>query len=377
MHMSFHINPHIERLVMTPIMVADTITSPRPGMMQVLTHHGGWHADELHAIALWMLAHGYDPAAGPTIDGVVVIRTRDPQVISIARALNAHVDNPAHAIPIFDVGGIYQPASLSFDHHQADFTESRSNGIAYSTAGLVWKEMGSRIVRHLMSHPSNDDISCIGDMVHAIDKHIIQWIDAIDTGSCRRREERIMLGTVDGRPVHVSHDADYDGLWSHISIGPDDVNFIWSLRTVMLRLITMIHGIMRSYMVPSPLSDAICDSVDDRILIMRREGPWIHALTKNPSYDTIMLVVFPSDQTWRIQWVPSHPPQFDLRGQGFPESWRGLGNNDISIATLHERGADTDIIFCHKTGFLCVSKTFEGAIKTARSVLSGNRAGPS
>ncbi len=63
--------------------------------MRVATHPGGFHADDVFAIAALRLVHG----------DLEVVRSRDPEVLAAADLR-------------VDVGGRYAPATGDFDHHQ-------------------------------------------------------------------------------------------------------------------------------------------------------------------------------------------------------------------------------------------------------------------
>src|SRR5271170_7573470 len=75
------------------------------------THDGTFHADEVTACALLIL---FD-----LIDKDKIIRTRDPQRLSECEF-------------VCDVGGIYDPSSKRFDHHQSEYRGE------LSSAGMIW-----------------------------------------------------------------------------------------------------------------------------------------------------------------------------------------------------------------------------------------------
>jgi uncharacterized UPF0160 family protein len=78
----------------------------------VITHDTAFHADEIIAVALLREA-GYQ---------FEIIRTRDPKVLAEAVS--------DKNILVLDVGGVYDPEMLNFDHHQ--------NKDLLSAAGLVY-----------------------------------------------------------------------------------------------------------------------------------------------------------------------------------------------------------------------------------------------
>lgn len=90
--------------------------------MNILTHSGAWHADEVLAIALLSAVYNKTPG---------VVRTRDPELIQAALA-----DKDTY---VLDVGGEYLPLRKNFDHHQRGFEYRNHKGNKLSTFGLVVK----------------------------------------------------------------------------------------------------------------------------------------------------------------------------------------------------------------------------------------------
>src|SRR3954471_4858696 len=115
--------------------------------MRVATHDGSFHADDVFAVAALRMVH----------PGLEVVRSRDPGVIG-------DVDLRV------DVGLRDDPRTGDFDHHQRGGAGERANGIPYASFGLVWRRYGAEL--------------CGGDELTAaqVDAHLVQGVDAIDTG---------------------------------------------------------------------------------------------------------------------------------------------------------------------------------------------------
>ena len=115
--------------------------------MQVATHDGSFHADEVFALAALSLLD----------DALEIVRTRD-------------ADRLAAADLRVDVGFASDPATGDFDHHQKGGAGERPNGVRYASFGLVWREYGARV--------------CAGDaeVAERVDQSLVQGIDANDTG---------------------------------------------------------------------------------------------------------------------------------------------------------------------------------------------------
>src|SRR4051812_5273225 len=94
--------------------------------MLIVTHGGKFHADDAWAVAVLHILF-------PDAD---IVRTRDPAIIATADFA-------------VDVGGVWNPATGRFDHHQKGFDGARGSGVPYASAGLVWREYGARCVAAL------------------------------------------------------------------------------------------------------------------------------------------------------------------------------------------------------------------------------------
>jgi uncharacterized UPF0160 family protein len=105
-------------------------------MVTIATHSGTFHADE--SLAVFMLK------ALPEYKDAELIRTRDADLIGKADI-------------VVDVGGVYDPETRRFDHHQRGFTETFSSlyDIKLSSAGLIYKHYGKRVLAELLKWPSD------------------------------------------------------------------------------------------------------------------------------------------------------------------------------------------------------------------------------
>jgi uncharacterized UPF0160 family protein len=85
---------------------------------KIVTHDTTFHADEVFGVAIIQLLLPYGYGTGST-----VIRTRDKAILAEA------IDDPETLV--MDVGGVYMPEMLNFDHHQ-DMNLP-------SSAGMIWE----------------------------------------------------------------------------------------------------------------------------------------------------------------------------------------------------------------------------------------------
>ena len=86
----------------------------------LVTHSGGFHADELLSSVILTLLF---PQAQ-------IVRSRAPEWIT-----------PAPDRIIYDVGGAYDPVAGIFDHHQRG-APLRDDGQPFSSFGLIWRRFG-------------------------------------------------------------------------------------------------------------------------------------------------------------------------------------------------------------------------------------------
>nr|CRX79072.1 hypothetical protein ls5930a1_00094 [Leucosporidium scottii] len=131
-------------------------TSPLIG-----THSGTFHADE--ALAVFLLRQL------PTYNNADLVRSRDPKVFEDCTV-------------VVDVGGVYDPEALRFDHHQRGFNEVFGGDFVtkLSSAGLVYKHFGQEILSTILSLPiTNSTIQTLYPKLYA---DFIEAFDGIDNG---------------------------------------------------------------------------------------------------------------------------------------------------------------------------------------------------
>src|SRR3989344_1960572 len=116
----------------------------------LVTHNGSFHADDVFACAALSFVLGCE---GVPFE---IIRTRDEDIITKADY-------------VFDVGGIYDAEQNRFDHHQPGGAGKRSNGIEYSSLGLVWNKFGEKLAGSVRAR-------------EVIEKRLCAPIDAWDNG---------------------------------------------------------------------------------------------------------------------------------------------------------------------------------------------------
>jgi uncharacterized UPF0160 family protein len=125
----------------------------------IATHNGGFHADDVTAVAVLLLLY---PDAQ-------LIRTRDAELVAAADfAVN--------------VGGIWDPQAGRFDHRQRGFDGRRPSGVMYASSGLVWAAHGLQFVQRVCPLARE----ALAARVHQlVDDELVQYLDQMDTGQAQ------------------------------------------------------------------------------------------------------------------------------------------------------------------------------------------------
>ena len=282
----------------------------------IATHNGNFHADDVFSIA----------ALKNIFSTFNLVRTRDLEVIGKADV-------------VIDVGGIYDPETGRFDHHQRGGAGERENGIPYSSFGLVWKKYGLEI--------------CGGnqDVANSVDSSLVSTIDAIDCGHVEGVSKGISLSQT------ISM---FNPTWeeeSHYDVCFDEAVAFAS--RVLTRFIATASGGINA---KSIVAKAIEQAEDPRVIVLEQYTPWkrtVHALSEDA-----LFMVYPSDSgQWRIQTVPVEPGSFENR-KSLPKAWAGLSDKALQDVTQLD-----DAMFCHNGLFIGGAASFESTMKMAAMAL--------
>ncbi len=306
--------------------------------VDIVTHDGVFHADEVVAVATIAIAM---PSLTQT---VTVARSRDQKVIDEAR------------VAVVDVGGRYEPSRHQtrsgpidyLDHHQWQPRKGeglRENGVAYAAAGLTWKHYG-RLVLWNMGCPEK-----LQSKVHdAIDRKVIQGIDALDTGT---------MPKADG-PALVSLSSLVSS-FNPRNGGDFDAAFLQAVSFAISCLERLVSNeIAAASAYQAVYSQAIdCQS---QVLVLDSGSNWQEAVVvanENKSRP-IDFVVFPDPKgQWMVQCVPPALGSFDKRVP-LPEAWAAKRDQELADLT-----GVADAIFCHAGRFICGAQSKEGALRLA------------
>jgi uncharacterized UPF0160 family protein len=299
--------------------------------MRVATHPGGFHADDVFAVAALRLAH-------PDED-IEVVRTRDADVQAAADVR-------------VDVGGRDDASTGDFDHHQKGGAGERANGIRYASFGLVWRAFGAAI--------------CGGsqEAADAIDERLVQGVDANDNG------QTIMESLVDDvRPMTVSGVVGaLNPAWDEeLDQAAEDARFAEAVALAQHILVRQVAGAAAFQRARELVRAAIAAAEDPRVIELASNMPWRETVVSEAP--AARLVVYPKSDGWGMVAVPVAPGSFDNR-MDLPAAWAGLTGAELAAVT----GVD-DALFAHTARFYASAASRNGVLALARAALADSDGG--
>jgi uncharacterized UPF0160 family protein len=357
-----------------------TTTSPVP---VICTHNGSFHCDEAMACGLLRQLPQYHNAA--------VLRTRDPKQIDACDI-------------VVDVGAVYDPEKLRYDHHQGSFhgtmtTPRKSYHTRLSSAGLVYKHYGRCIIQQYIEaalKPSSSvraavlamtgweesrttvteqELDLLEDAVYA---NFVEQVDGIDNGvECwglvdpavgqlkQNYKQSSNLSQRIGQLQPYWNEADNG------SVVAENAAFAVAMEMAATEFFESLTYLAFSWL---PARSLVVDAFDRRydfdasgkiVVFQGKMCPWKdHLLELEAEHDcvgSVLYVVFSDGKSWRVQAVPKTSSSFENRK---PLPYRGLRDDDLSAAAGIDGG-----VFVHVSGFIGGMKTYEGAMALAKKAL--------
>lgn len=314
--------------------------------MLIVTHSGKFHADDAWAAAVLNVLY----------PGSEIVRTRDPAIIEKADFA-------------VDVGGIWDPASGRFDHHQKGFDGARLSGVVYASAGLVWREHGARCVAALAEAHTGQRLSeeAAREIAYAIDADIVQYLDMSDTGAARNAPGSYGLSAVI---------SGFNPNWldeQRMGYGePTEAYRLGQFRRAM-ELLTDIMINAVKYRVGATLAvEQVRQSAvleDGKVLFLKNSAlPWTSVVRKEMPKILFVISHNLGEQRYMLHTVPVSPESFDARAD-LPAAWAGLRDAELAAVT-----GVPDAGFCHNGRFIAAVKSYEGARVMARQALAAAEA---
>jgi len=308
--------------------------------MIIATHSGKFHADDVWAAAVLNLM----------FPGSELLRTRDPAVI-------------ARADFAVDVGGVWDPETGRFDHHQKGFQGARASGVVYASAGLVWKEYGPRCVT-LVAQQAGHALSLTQatEMAHAIDADLVQYLDMSDTGAARSAPGSYGLSAV----ISGFNPTWLDEQSAGSAAAADMLRLTRFRRAMEIATDIITNGVL--YRVGALLAvQQVRQSQrleDGRLLFLENAGlPWA-SIVRNEMPGVLFVISHSvAEQRYMLHTVPSAAESFEAR-KDLPEPWAGLQGAELAAAT-----GVPDAVFCHNNLFIAACKSWDGVVEMARQAL--------
>ncbi len=299
-------------------------------MKKLVTHNGGFHADDVTAYAI------LKEVLTKRGETWILERTRDAEVIK-----NADI--------AFDIGFEYDTSRNRYDHHQRERAGSRENGILYAAAGLVWKHFGHDL--------------CENDAVWSqIDRSLISAIDAQDNGQDVIKETyfKDIIFTQLGQYFYHFEPGPFEETSPEILVSKFEEASEFA-RGIIVRALHNFNEYEKAFLEAKKVYE---EAPDKTILVFDKnyERPTWKRMSEFPEPIFVMYYTTKNDQ-WKVEAVPEHPESQKSRKLA-PESWRGSGPEDMIAAT-----GVVDATFCHPSGFLFGAKSFEGAMELAKKAL--------
>jgi uncharacterized UPF0160 family protein len=252
-----------------------------------------------------------------------IVRSRDQEVIDQAEI-------------VLDVGAEYDPETLRFDHHQNSFTRAREDGTPYATAGLVWEHYGKEILAKKGLEGDYEQQFAL----EWVDQKIIKDIDAVDNGRF-----------VDDPRPSVSMLIGMMNASSADDIEQQEAAFNQAIEFTSVILNNFIKAAIKEAEVVVQL-EACAKNVDEGILVLEENLPFKDFIRSHPE---ITRVVYPKGSEGYGVYCNGNENHL-------PERFRGLREDELKAVT----GLD-DAVFCHKSGFMSVCRSFESAMVMAKS----------
>jgi uncharacterized UPF0160 family protein len=271
------------------------------------------------------------------------VRTRDPAAIEAADFA-------------IDVGGIWDPAAGRFDHHQKGFSGARSTGVPYASAGLVWREYGTRCVSALAASHTGHELpeGKAREIAYAIDADIVQYLDLSDVGAAKNAPGGYGLSAVI---------SGFNPNWlDEQRMGYGDASDAYRLsqfRRAMAVLTDILINAVK-YRVGALLAvEQIRQSEvleGGKVLFLKNSAlPWTQVVRKEMPKVLFVISHSLAEQRYMLHTIPISAESFEARAD-LPEAWAGLRDAELAAVT-----GVPDASFCHNGRFIAAVKSYEGA----------------
>ncbi len=314
--------------------------------MVIVTHSGKFHADDAWAVAVLNVLF-------PDSD---IQRTRD----------TAAVDAADFAV---DVGGIWDPATGRFDHHQKGFSGARPSTVPYASAGLVWREYGARCVSALAATHAGVELAeeKARDIAHGIDGDIVQYLDLSDVGAAKNAPGGYGLSAI----ISGFNPNWLDEQRLGSAAAADAYRLQQFKRAMAFLTDIMVNAV--NYRVGAMLAVQEVRQAevleDGAVLCLKNSAlPWSQVVRKEMPEVLFVISHSIAEQRYMLHTVSVSADSFEARAD-LPEPWAGLRDAELAAVT-----GVADAIFCHNGRFIAAAKSYDSIRTMASQALQAVRA---
>lgn len=310
--------------------------------MIIATHSGKFHADDVWAVMV----------LDQVFPDCELVRTRDLARIAVADFA-------------VDVGGVWEPQSGRFDHHQKGFAGARQSGVLYASAGLVWREHGARCVallaqQHVGHALAEKDAQ---DIAYAIDADVVQYLDMSDTGTARNAPGGYGLSAV----VSGFNPNWLDEQQAGTPAAAEELRQRQFLRAMEFTADVLLNQVR--YRVGSMLAASMVRQArkleGGRLLSLENAAlPWSSIVRKEMPEVLFVISHSIAENRYMLHTVPATADTFEAR-RDLPAAWAGLQGGELAAAC-----GVADAVFCHNGLFIAAAISYEGALQMARLALA-------
>ena len=311
------------------------VTEKIPKQITIQTHDKRFHIDDVGAVTILSSYYsklGYE---------VQLIRSRDIKLLQKADV-------------VIDVGGVYDPSNLLFDHHQDDCNETfcDSSIIPMSSIGMIWKHYGKSFLSLFLQTSEKNHIDELHKEVYF---KIIQELDAHDNG---------IQATEGGKKNFIAHLHLAHIISSLNTSNTNDDEMQLNAFRNAIELFGKIFEIKLTEVIRKYFDYQESQAVVKKLLETEHEY-----LILDRKIDTIFKCLNKFDPNYCIKFIicqNSDEQEITVRTRASKE------NQYQPLVPLLMTN-DEEIIFIHKNLFLAKTKTIEAAIKLVNDSLSVNK----
>lgn len=320
----------------------------------VVTHSGAFHADEVLGSVLIKFIPGYA--------NHIILRSRNKDIWNLGDI-------------VIDVGGIFDPKTLRYDHHMSSFKEIFDENVSkinLSAAGLVYKYHGKEIITNLLQVWGKFD-----ELKESIDKiylniyqKLILYVDGVDNGvdqypESKGRElytNRTSYGSRVSRlnPSILNSNNSNKQFLAAQSLAQDE--FLEILKFLVFLHYPSYNIVLNSFLVRKSFHTS------GRIMMLPQEIMFKEHLLKieeehGLSGEILYVLTQTKKEGVRLMTVPKALGSFEFR-KGIFTPWRGL-----ELEELRNVSGIKDVIFVHKAGFIGGAESMTSTLEMAEKSL--------